>query len=117
MNAATKTTFKISNVQEATRPVLEVPYKEAVETLLSAGTFLHDAEMWPHGPLDVMDVRTRSRTKLLTGTDHVRSVNRIHDPNHQLPTHRTPDQVARGKVHHLLTEKGRVRCHSRSTSL
>jgi hypothetical protein len=40
----TATTFRISNVEEATTPLLEIPYKEAVEALLSPSTPVQDAE-------------------------------------------------------------------------
>ncbi len=44
MNTATATTFRISSVEAATTPLLEVPYKEAVESLLSPSTPFLDAK-------------------------------------------------------------------------
>ena len=35
MSTATTTTFEVSNVNRATEPLPEVPYKEAVEALLT----------------------------------------------------------------------------------
>ena len=37
MSTATTTTFEVSNVMRATEPLPEVPYKEAVEALLTTG--------------------------------------------------------------------------------
>jgi hypothetical protein len=37
MNTATTTTFEVSDVKRATEPLPEVPYKEAVEALLTTG--------------------------------------------------------------------------------
>ena len=38
MRRATTTTFSVSDVLPATTPLQEVPYKEAVEALLTAGS-------------------------------------------------------------------------------
>ena len=35
MNTATMTTFEVSEVKRATEPLSEVPYKEAVEALIT----------------------------------------------------------------------------------
>jgi Domain of unknown function (DUF4419) len=44
MNTATATTFGISSVELATTPLLEIPFKQAVEALLSPSTPVHDTK-------------------------------------------------------------------------
>jgi hypothetical protein len=45
MSTATTTTFEISNVNPATEPLPEVPYKDAVEALLSTGMLPHERQL------------------------------------------------------------------------
>jgi hypothetical protein len=45
MDAATATTFEVSKVVRATSPLPEVPYKQAVEALLTTGLPEHDRRM------------------------------------------------------------------------
>ncbi len=42
MNTATTTTFEVTNVKRATKPLPEVSYKEAVEALLTTGISLYE---------------------------------------------------------------------------
>ncbi len=44
MSTATTTTFEVSDVKPATRPLPEVPYKEAIEALLSTGISTADRQ-------------------------------------------------------------------------
>src|SRR5262249_6416622 len=45
MSTATASTFEVSDVERATRPLPEVPYKQAVEALLTTGLAEHERRM------------------------------------------------------------------------
>src|SRR4051812_17765611 len=46
MGVATTTTFEVTEVVRATTPLPEVPYKQAVEALLSTGLSEHDCNFF-----------------------------------------------------------------------
>jgi len=45
MKTVANTTFKVTEVERASQPLTEQPYKEAVETLLTAGIPRHQREV------------------------------------------------------------------------
>jgi hypothetical protein len=61
MNKATTTTFSVSDVSPATIPLPEVPYKEAVESLLRVGTLVWVDDEIDDKPTDTLTGSARAR--------------------------------------------------------